>query len=108
MKKRITKIYKAIRTGNIPPLLKNKYFLTIAAFFIWMLFFDKNDLISQIKLREQVHRMEVKKKFYTDKIAEISNEKQQVFSSSASLEKFAREKYYMKKDNEDVYVIVRK
>ena len=109
MKRFFSNIYIArVKSGNIPAGLKNKYTLTLLVFGVWMLFFDKNDLISQFKLRAQVHRMEQKKKFYTDKIQEICKEQQQLFASPASIEKFAREKYYMKKDNEDLYVIVRK
>lgn len=108
MKRFLAKIIARVKSGNIPALLKNKYSLTLIAFAIWLLFFDKNDLVSQFKLRAQVYRMEQKKKFYTDKIAQINLEKQQLFANPASLEKFAREKYYMKKDNEDLYVIVRK
>jgi len=108
MKKFFSNTIKRIKSGNIPPVLKSKYTLTLIAFAIWLLFFDKNDVISQFKLRAQVYRMEQKKKFYTDKIQQINQEKQQLFASQASLEKFAREKYYMKKDNEDLYVIVRK
>jgi len=108
MKRFFSNIISQIRNGNISILLKNKYYITLIAFFVWMMFFDKNDVISQIKLRAQVYRMEQKKKFFTDKIQQLNQQKQQLFANSASLEKFAREKYYMKKDNEDVYVIVRK
>jgi cell division protein FtsB len=108
MKRFFSNIISQLKSGNISILLKNKYYITLIAFFIWMLFFDKNDFISQIKLRAQVYRMEQKKKFYTDKIQQLNQQKQQLFASPASVEKFAREKYYMKKDNEDIYVIVRK
>lgn len=108
MKRFFSAIGKRIKSGNIPPWLKNRYALTMLAFGIWLMFFDKNDLISQFKLKEQVHKLEQKKKFYTDKIQQINQQKQQLFANNESIEKFAREKYYMKKDNEDVYVIVRK
>lgn len=108
MKRLFSNIISQFKNGNFTLLLKNKYYITLIAFFVWMMFFDKNDFISQVKLRAQVYRMEQKKKFYTDKIQQINQQKQQLFASSALLEKFAREKYYMKKDNEDVYVIVRK
>ena len=108
MKRFFSNIIAQIKNGNFTVLLKNKYYITAIAFFVWMLFFDRNDFVSQIKLRAQVYRMEQKRKFYTDKIQQINLQKQQLFASQASLEKFAREKYYMKKDNEDVYVIIRK
>lgn len=90
------------------PYLKNKYIITIIAFIIWMLFFDHNDFIYQYKLGSELSDLKEEKSFYLEKIEEIKDINEEVFADKESLEKFAREKYLMKKDNEDIFLIVRK
>ena len=92
--------------GKIPSLLRNKYLLATAAFFSWMLFFDDNDIISQVRLRLKLSEYESKKEYYQEKISEVKKEKEELLTNQASLEKFAREQYMMKKDNEDLFVII--
>jgi cell division protein FtsB len=92
--------------GKIPALLRNKYLLATAAFLSWMLFFDDNDIISQVRLRLKLSEYESKKEYYQEKISEVKKEKEELLTNQASLEKFAREQYMMKKDNEDLFVIV--
>lgn len=86
--------------------MRNKYVITITAFLLWMLFFDRNDIISQVQLRMKVSDLRDKKDYYEQQIAEVKKEKQELLTNQDSLEKFAREKYMMKKDNEDLFVIV--
>lgn len=88
-------------------LLKNKFFLVTVVFIVWMLFFDKNDLYSQYKQRQQLNKLEQERDFYTKETAQVSKELDELTSNPAKLEKFAREKYLMKKANEDVFVIVK-
>lgn len=88
-------------------LLKNKFFLITVVFIVWMLFFDKNDLYSQYEQREQLNKLEQERDFYTKETAQVSKELDELTSNPAKLEKFAREKYLMKKANEDVFVIVK-
>ena len=90
--------------GKIPALLRNKYLLATAAFLSWMLFFDDNDIISQVRLRLKLSEYESKKEYYQEKISEVKKEKEELLTNQASLEKFAREQYMMKKDNEDLFV----
>lgn len=87
-------------------LLKNKFFLSGLAFVIWMLFFDRNDLASQYDFRMKVNKLEEEKAFYTEEIAKADKELKELTTNIQSLEKFARERYYMKRENEDVYVVV--
>lgn len=105
-KRSVNKLIKKVLKGDIPPLLKNKYFLTVVAFVVWMIFFDKNDVVSQVKLRWHLHEMRSKQKYYSEMIKQVEQEKKELFTNSASLEKFARERYMMKKDGEDLFVIV--
>src|SRR6187402_3831484 len=88
-------------------LLKNKYFLAVIIFAIWMLFFDKNDMISQYGYSSQVSKLQQEKDFYLKQTAAVKKDLTELDSNLNSVEKFAREKYFMKKDNEDVFVIVK-
>jgi cell division protein FtsB len=89
-------------------LLRNKYFLAVAAFSIWMIFFDKNDILAQYEYHSQVNNLEEEKEFYTKEISTVSKDLEEIDSNLNTAEKFAREKYFMKKENEDVFVIVKK
>jgi cell division protein FtsB len=88
-------------------LLRNKYFLAIIAFAVWMLFFDKNDMLSQYEYRSAVTKLQQEKDFYLKEIAMVKKDLNELDSNLSTAEKFAREKYFMKKDNEDVFVIVK-
>jgi cell division protein FtsB len=88
-------------------LFKNKFFWVTAAFLVWMLFFDKNDLLSQYQYHQEVSKLKTERDFYTKQTAQVTKDLSELTSNPAQLEKFAREKYLMKKDNEDVFVIVK-
>src|ERR1700744_4816889 len=88
-------------------LFKNKFFWVTAAFLVWMLFFDKNDLLSQYESRQQLNKLKEEKAFYTNETAKVNKDLDELTSNPEQLEKFAREKYLMKRSNEDVYVIVK-
>jgi len=89
-------------------LFKNKYFLVSLAFLVWMVFFDKNDLFSQYQYRQQVSKLKQEREFYQKETDKVKKDLDELTSNPKKLEKFAREKYLMKKDNEDVFVIVQK
>src|SRR5471030_3070726 len=87
-------------------LVKNKFFLITIAFLVWMVFFDKNDLFSQYQYHQQVNKLKQERDFYKKETAKVAKDLDELTSNPKKLEKFAREKYLMKKDNEDVFVIV--
>jgi cell division protein DivIC len=93
---------------HIPAWLKNKYLITLVIFSAIMLFFDKNDFFTQTSRRKELRGLEKSKAFYTTQIALESKELQALKSNPAVLEKYAREKYLMKRDNEDLFVIPEK
>ena len=92
--------------SKLPPITKNFFFITTVFFLFWMLFIDSNDFISQYQLRKKLNNLEKERAYYTEKIEEVKQDREQLFSDKDKLEKFAREKYLMKKDGEDVYVII--
>ena len=73
-----------------------------------MTFFDSNDLLSQAKLSRQQSELLDAKEFYKDKIAEVKEERDALMNDDKLLEKIAREKYFLKKENEDIFIIVEK
>jgi cell division protein DivIC len=86
--------------------LKNKYVLTALGFTVWILFFDARDFItSHFREKEELRKLEASKKYYEQQIATTRQELEQLKSNPALLEKYAREKYRMKKDNEDLFLI---
>lgn len=91
---------------KLPKISKNFYFITGMLFLFWMLFLDSNDLYTQYKLKNQLNTLENEKEFYNQKIEEVKLEREQLLTDIEALEKFAREKYLMKKESEDLYVIV--
>lgn len=87
----------------IPPPVRNRYFLVLAIFFAWMIFIDKHDVLTQWHLQKTKSQLLQDKAYYKAKIEQTSADKQDL---ELNKEKFAREKYYMKKRNEEVFVIV--
>ena len=87
-------------------LIRNKYLIASVAFLTWMLFFDRNDLMSQYEYRTQVNKLKAEKEFYTQETAKVVKDLNELTTNQGKLEKFAREKYLMKKENEDVFVII--
>jgi len=91
---------------KLPSYLKNFYFLVGVFFIIWMLFIDSNDVLSQLTLRSKLSTLDQEKEYYLTKIEEVKNDRQELLSNQELLEKFAREKYLMKKKTEDIYIVV--
>ena len=92
---------------KIPPYLKNKYVIAITAFVIWVLFFDRNSMIIQYRLSNTLSSLQSEKEYYEVALEKDSIALQTLEHDKSKLEKFAREKYLMKRDNEDIYLIIR-
>ncbi|HDO06645.1 MAG TPA: septum formation initiator family protein [Bacteroidetes bacterium] len=87
--------------------INNRYFYTGLAFIIWMVFFDSDNLREQMRLSNKIDRLEQQKHFYKTEIKNNKSALNALKYDTLQLEKYAREKYFMRKDNEDIYVIVR-
>ncbi len=90
---------------RIIPFFRNFYFSTGFFLLVWMIFFDANDFISQYRLTQKSSDLQKEKAFYILKIEEVKKEKEEIFGSRDLFEKFARERYLMKKPTEDIYII---
>lgn len=90
---------------KIPALLKNKYIIATLAFLVWIIFFDRNDVITQLGYVHQLHTLRNQKVFLENQIQRTDSDLYELKSNPAMLEKFAREKYLMRRSNEDVYLI---
>ncbi len=88
------------------PLFRNKYLLSLAFFAVWILFFDQNNLLDRYKLVREVYQLQNDRMYYIERISADSSRLDELRTNSENLEKFAREQYLMKKDNEDIFVIV--
>ena len=90
---------------QLPPWLRNKFFIAFAAFTVWMLFFDERDVFTMSHHRQELRQLQKSEKYYTEQINKEKAELENLKNSPATLEKYAREKYFMKRDNEDLFLI---
>lgn len=87
---------------NLPAPLQNKYYLTLLVFIFILIFVDKNSLYKQWRLHNSIGKLEQDKAYFEQKIQEV---RVQAEDFEETKERFAREQYYMKRANEDVFVI---
>ena len=92
----------------IPAWLKNKYFLSVSAFIVWILFFDPRDVFTQIEYHRELKELEVSKAWYQAENTMLTAESERLKNNPATIEKYARENYLMKRDNEDIFIIPEK
>jgi cell division protein FtsB len=89
-------------------IIKNKYFLTLVGISVWLLFFDKNDVFTQRELIQKCQKLDKERAYYMSEIESNKANLKELRTNKKSLETFSREKYLMKKENEDVFVFVTK
>lgn len=85
---------------------KNKYYISIIVFVVWIAFFDRNDFISQYTYNQKLKQLKRDKEYFLTEIEKDKKNLDELISNAQNLEKFAREKYLMKKDNEDIFILV--
>ena len=83
----------------------NKYLITGIAFVLWILFFDRNDITLQLKRVHELKKLQESEKVMDKQITDAKQELTLLKTNPETLEKYAREKYMMKKDNEDLFII---
>ncbi len=90
---------------RILPFLKNKYILSLIIFFIWILVFDQNNLIDRYINYREIRQLEKDNQYFRDRIKKDSVRMNELKTDNENLEKFAREQYLMKRENEDIFII---
>ncbi len=90
---------------HIPSLLKNKYLLTGVFFAVWMIFFDPKDILSDFERRDKLNELQTSELHLKEQITDAKKELDLLKNDARSIEKYAREKYLMKKDNEDLFIV---
>ena len=85
-------------------LIKSTYGVIIILFIIWTIFFDSNSLIIHNELNNDINQLDVQKSYYEKEIAK-DNIELQLIQTDSGLEKYAREKLFMKKENEEIFLI---
>jgi cell division protein FtsB len=86
-------------------IISNKYFIAVTVFAVLMLFVDRNDIFVQRQRKKQLDDLLARKKFYEAEIEKTKKSLSGLSDNSSSLEKYARENYLMKKDNEDIFIV---
>ena len=89
---------------NLFQRFANKYTFVGLLFVIWIALFDKYSFIDRLQLRSKINQLENEQKYYREKIEEDKRKKEELLGSRDNLEKFAREQYLMKKENEDIFI----
>ncbi|MDG1715252.1 septum formation initiator family protein [Lacinutrix sp.] len=83
---------------------KNIYVIILILFALFMIFWDSNSLLIHNELNNDIEKLENEKEYYRKEIIK-DNKAIKELKKEEGLEKFAREEYYMKRDNEDIYII---
>jgi cell division protein FtsB len=90
---------------KIIKILTSKYAIAGAFFLVWMLFIDQRDFFQQQERKAELEKLEMKKRYYQTEIDKARKTLTDLQTNPAALEKFARERYLMKKDGEDIFTI---
>jgi cell division protein FtsB len=95
----------SITGKKLKSVLFNKYTIVFVVFTVFVTFFDEHNLIQRWKTNQKIIRMEKELKFFQEEIKTTKQKKNELESSDENLEKFAREHYLLKKENEDIFII---
>lgn len=90
----------------IPERLRNRYGIAVLVLVGWIAIFDRNDIWTTWKNSRELSRMEDQQTWYASEIERTREQLHELSSDKELLEKFARERYLMKRDNEDIFVLV--
>jgi cell division protein DivIC len=91
---------------RIGPTVKNKYFITLVVFLLYIVFFDQNNLMDRFEAMKELKQLQKDRVYYIQKIEDDTKRMKELKTNNENLEKFAREQYLMKKPDEDVFIIV--
>lgn len=83
----------------------NRYTIVGLVFIVWMIFFDQNSWITHRELDKQIHNLEIDEKYFSEHLDRENTKLKQLTDNPAEIERIAREKFFLKKDNEDIFII---
>ncbi len=90
---------------QLPKPLKNKYIITLILFIFWIFLLDDYNILNQNKIQKEVNKLKQQKEFYISETERDSIELLNLKTNPNQQERFAREKFLMRKDNEDIFII---
>ena len=96
--------FKQFKNKPVVKFITNRYVIILLIFIVWMVFFDENSLLNHREFNKEIDKLTNEKEYYKK---EIKQDKELIdkLENSEELEKFAREEYKMKKENEEIYII---
>ena len=89
---------------KLAPYIFNRYFVVSLGFVIWMLFFDQRDFFQQKERRTELNKLEAAKNYYQKEIEQTKGQLNNLQNNPAAIEKYARERYLLRRDGEEVYL----
>jgi hypothetical protein len=93
------------KSGKWYKILLNKYLIVAVFFVVWMIFFDQNSYFIHKELNKEIKELNHDKKYYTEKLEKESIQIHRMKTNVDEIERVAREKHYLKKEDEDVFII---
>ena len=96
---------RKIKDTRVFKFVWNRYFILTVAFAVWMIFFDQNSFFVHRELDKQIKLLEVDQQYYQEHLDTESEKLNQLNSNPAEIERIAREKHFLKKDDEDIFII---
>lgn len=101
-------LLKRLRQSQAYPYVSNRFVLAAATYLVWMICFDDNSVYQQAQRRYEIYEQNQKIHYYKTEIADVDKEREALFGNTATLERFARERYKMLGDGEDLYLVIEK
>jgi cell division protein FtsB len=95
---------KKLRNKRWFKVISNKYVLLILIFGGWMFFLDSNSWLIHNELNQEIDELEENRQYYKNEISKDKATIQQL-QDSVEIEKFARQQYYMKRPDEEIFII---
>jgi len=89
----------------VTKIINHKYLVAFMVFIVWMIFIDTNSWTTQRKLNKKIDKLEERKEFYKNEISNDRKALDEISNNPEMLEKYARERFFMKKKNEDIFII---
>ncbi|MDQ3073795.1 MAG: septum formation initiator family protein [Bacteroidota bacterium] len=89
-------------------ILSNKYLLVSLVALTWITFFDRYKLVSRYSDWSELQELKEKEEYYKQEIVKVKKSRNELLNNPETLEKFARERYYMSRDGEDIFIVEKK